>query len=32
MEKKFPIIHSKIRARRRRTGPVKKNIPLGENC
>lgn len=28
IEKKFPIIHSKIRARRRRTGPVKKNTPL----
>jgi len=30
MEKKLPIIHSKIRARRRRTGPVKKNMPLCE--
>jgi hypothetical protein len=29
MEKKFPIIHSKRREKRRRTGPVKKKIPLG---
>lgn len=28
IEKKFPMIHSNIRARRRRTGPVKKKIPL----
>jgi hypothetical protein len=28
MEKKLPMIHSKIVARRRRIGPVKKKIPL----
>lgn len=28
MEKKFPMIHSNIKARRRRTGPVKKKMPL----
>ena len=33
MEKKLPIIHSKIMAAIRRTGPVKKNIPLcGQRC
>lgn len=26
--KKFPMTHSKIMAKVRRTGPVKKNIPL----
>ena len=31
MEKKFPIIHSKRREKRRRTGPVKKKIPLDLN-
>ena len=30
IEKKLPIIHSKISASRRRTGPVKKKMPLWE--
>ena len=32
MEKKLPMIHSKTRAKRRRIGPVKKKMPLFENC
>jgi hypothetical protein len=28
MDRKLPIIHSKIKARSRRTGPVKKKMPL----
>jgi hypothetical protein len=28
MDRKLPIIHSKIKARSKRTGPVKKKMPL----
>lgn len=32
IEKKLPMIHSKMSTRMRRTGPVKKKIPLEPRC